>query len=70
MFKNRVLRNKYVPGREKVAGDWRQLHIRSSTDTYLSSNILRGEQMEEEMGMACSMYGRKKKCVQISGGET
>jgi len=70
VFKNRALRNNYVPGREEVAGGWRQLHMRSSTDIYLSSNILRGDQMEEEMGMACSMYGREKKFVQVSGGET
>jgi len=48
-----VLRNKHVPGREEVAGGWRQLHMRSSTDTHSSSNILRGDQMEKEMGMAC-----------------
>jgi len=54
----------------KKAGGWRQLHRRSATDTYSSLNILRGDQMEEEMGMACSMYGRETKCVQVSGGET
>jgi len=26
--------------------------------------------MEEEMGMACSMYGRENKHVQVSSGET
>jgi hypothetical protein len=70
VLKNRVLRNKYVPGREEVAGGWRQLHMRRSTDTYTSSNIFWGDQMEEEMGVACRMYGREKKCVQVSGGET
>lgn len=45
--------NYCVPGREEVAGGWRQLHMRSATDTYLSSIILRDDQMEEEMGMAC-----------------
>ena len=44
--------------------------MRRSTDTDSSSNILRGDQTEEEMGMACSMYGREKKCVQVSGWET
>jgi hypothetical protein len=67
MFKQRVLQNKYVPGRDEVGGGWRQLQMRNSSDT---SNTLRGDQMEEEMGVACSMYGREKKCLQVSGGET
>jgi hypothetical protein len=70
VFKYRVLRNKCVSGREDAAESWNQLHLSSYTDTYSSSNILRGDRMEEEMGMACNMYGREKKCVQVSGGET
>jgi len=25
--------------------------------------------MEDEMGVACGMYGGEEKCIQISGGE-
>jgi hypothetical protein len=44
--------------------------MKSSSDTNSSSNILRGDQMEDEMGVACSMYDRENKCVQVFGGET
>jgi hypothetical protein len=44
--------------------------MRSSADTYSSSNILRGDQIEDEMGITCSMYGREKKYVQVFDGET
>jgi hypothetical protein len=49
VLKNRLLWNKYVPGREE--GD--NCIMRSSTDTYSSTNILRGDQKDEEMG--CGM---------------
>jgi len=70
VFENRVLRRIFGPKRDEVTGEWRNLHLRSlmiCTD----NQILLGDQIEKnEMGRACSMYGRQKRCIQDFGGET
>jgi hypothetical protein len=40
VFKNRVLRNIFVPQRKGVTGDWRGLHNKEYHDLYPAPNII------------------------------
>jgi hypothetical protein len=40
VFENRVLRRKFGPKREKVAGGWRRLHNEELRNLYNSPNII------------------------------
>jgi hypothetical protein len=42
------------------AGGWRKCTVR----TFITSVLHQDHQMKNEMGGACSTYGRDKKCVQ------
>ena len=39
MFENRVLRRIFGPKRDKVTGEWRNLHNEKHNDLYASPNI-------------------------------
>jgi hypothetical protein len=66
-----VLRGIFGPKRDEATGEWRRLHNEELNDLYSSPNIIRViKSRKNEMGGACSTYGRKERCVQDSGGET
>ena len=68
MFENRVLRRIFGPKREEVTGEWRRLHNEELYGLYCSSNII-GVIKKNEMGGACSTYGRQERCIQGFGAE-
>jgi hypothetical protein len=41
VFENRVLRRKFIPNREEMAGDWRRLYNEELRQLYVSSSIIR-----------------------------
>jgi hypothetical protein len=41
VFENRVLRRKFGPKRDEVAGGWRRLHNEEINNLYASPNIIR-----------------------------
>jgi hypothetical protein len=61
---NRVLRRIFGPKRGKVRRDWRKLRNEGLLTKYYL-----GDQIEtNEMGGACSTYGREERCIQSFGG--
>jgi len=59
VFENRVLRRIFGSKRDKVTGEWRKLHNEELNDMYYFTKYCSSNQIEEnEMGAACSMYGR------------
>jgi hypothetical protein len=71
VYENRVLRRIFGPKWEEITGKWRRLHKDGLYALYSSSNTFAGDQIKtNEMGMACSKYGRLGMCIQGSGGET
>jgi hypothetical protein len=67
VFENRVLRRIFGPNWDEATGEWRRLHNEELNDLYSSPNI---NQIENEMGGACSTYGGEDRCIQDFGGET
>jgi hypothetical protein len=41
LFENRVLRRIFGPKRDKITGEWRELHNEEPNDPYCSPNIVR-----------------------------
>ena len=71
VFENRVLRRIFGPRMDGVTGEWSKLHNGELNDLYFSSNIFRGDKIEKnEVGGACSAYGREERRIQSFGGET
>jgi len=69
VFRNRVLRKIFYSKSVGVMRDWR-IHIMGNFKKYKSHHIYSDDQgKENEMGGACSMYGRKEKCGRGFGGE-
>ena len=68
MSENRVLRRICGPRRDEVTGEWRKLHNVELNDLYSSPNIDKID--KNEMGWACSAYGREERCIQGFGGGT
>jgi hypothetical protein len=49
---NRVLRRRFVPKREEVAGGWRRLHNEVLHNLYASPNVIRAmKSRRDERGM-------------------
>jgi hypothetical protein len=60
-----------VPKRDKVTGEWRKLHNEEFNNLYSSLNIvLVIKSKKNQMGGACSAYGREERCIQGCGEET
>jgi hypothetical protein len=57
VFENRVLGKIFGPKRDRVTGEWRRLHNKELNDLYSSPNIIWSDQIKNEVGGACSMYG-------------
>jgi hypothetical protein len=53
VFKNRVLRRIFGAKRDKVTGEWRELHNEELRDLYSSPSIIRIK--SRRMGWTCSM---------------
>jgi hypothetical protein len=68
-IENRVLRRVFGPKRDEVAGERRKLHNKELNDL-CHTKYYAGDQIENEMGGACSMYGGKERRIQGFGGET
>ena len=61
VFKNRVLRRIFGPKRDKVTGEWRQLHNEDLNDLYTSPNIIqviRSRRMRWDGYVACMWENR------------
>ena len=56
--------------RDEVTGEWRKLHIEELNDIYCSPQHCSGNEIENEMGGACSAYGCGLRRIQEFGGET
>jgi hypothetical protein len=69
VFMNRVLRRIFGPKRDEGTRECREPHNEELSDLYCSLNIIRVRK-KNEMGGACSMYGREVMCIQGFGGET
>jgi len=53
-----------------VTEEWRKLHNDELNDLYCSPNIVRVIKIEKnEMGGACSAYGREERRIQGFGGD-
>jgi len=65
-----VLRKIFDPMRDKVTGDWRQLHSEKLHDLYFSPNIIRVNKSNSVMDRACGTYGGQDRCIQGFGGAT
>jgi hypothetical protein len=59
VFKNRVLRRMVQSKRDEVTREWRKLHNDKLNYLYASPNIFRVIIEKNEMGGACSTYGRE-----------
>jgi hypothetical protein len=70
VFEKRVSRRIFGSKRDEVTGEWRKLYSVQLNDLYLSPTIIRVINEKNEMGGACSAYGRVKRRVQCFGGET
>jgi hypothetical protein len=57
---NGILRRIFGPKREEVAGGWRRLHNEELHNLYDSPNIIRAIIKENEIGVTCSTYERRK----------
>jgi len=69
VFENRVLRRIFGPKREEVTGEWRKLHNEELNYLYCSPSVVSGDKIEKnEMGGACSAYGREERRIQGFGG--
>ena len=70
MSGRRVLRRIFGPTRDMVTGEWRKLHNEVLNDLY-SSPYNSGDHIKKnEMGGACSTYGREERRTQDFGRET
>jgi hypothetical protein len=49
---------------------WRKLHNEELNDLYSSPQYCAGDNIQNEMGGACSAYGGRERRVQGIGGET
>jgi hypothetical protein len=65
-----VLKRIFGHKRDEVTGEWRRLHNEELYGVYSSPNSVPGDQMKNEMGVACSTYGGEERCIQGFGGET
>jgi hypothetical protein len=69
VFEDRALRKIFGPKREQVSGSWRRLHSeefhKSVTGYYYNDQV-----KKDEMGGACSTYGRDEKRIQNFGRKT
>jgi hypothetical protein len=54
VFENRVLRRIFGSKRDEESGEWRKLHNEELNDLYSSAIIVQEENIEKEMGGACS----------------
>ena len=68
MVENRLLRRLFGPKRDKGTGEWRKLHTEELNDLHSSLHCL-GNEIENEVGGACSMYGGQQRCIQGFGGK-
>jgi hypothetical protein len=63
VFENRLLRI-FGPNGDEVIGEWRKLHNGELNDLYFSPSIVRVTIEKNEMGGACSSYGREERRIQ------
>jgi hypothetical protein len=59
-----------VPKWEEVIWERRKLHIEEISDFILLTKYCTGNKIENEMGRACSPYGKLESRIEIFGGET
>ena len=64
MFENMVLSRIFGPRRDEVTGEWREIH-----DEELLTQYCSGDEIENEMGGACSAYGGEERHTHGFGGD-
>jgi hypothetical protein len=68
MFENRVLRKLVWPKRDEVTGEWKNYITMCSVPF---TKYHSGDQIEKnQIGRACSTYGRHESCIHVIGGQT
>jgi hypothetical protein len=58
-YENRVLRRIFGPKRDEVTGEWRKLHNEALHALFLTQYCAGYKIKKNEMGGACSAYGRR-----------
>ena len=67
MLGNGVLRGIFGPKKGEITGECRKLH---NEESVLPTKYHSGDQIKKnELGRACSTYGRQEMCLQGFGGE-
>jgi hypothetical protein len=69
-FENRVLRKISGPKSDEVTRSGEDYITRSFVLSTPQQIILGDQIKKNEMGGACSTYGREERCIQVFGGET
>jgi len=71
VFENRVLRRIFVPKRDEVTGEWRELHNEELNDLYCSPNIVRViNSRRMRWAGHVARVGKKRVVKKGFGGET
>jgi len=70
VFEKRMLRRILGSENDDITEVWRRLHNGALRSILLSKYYLSDQIKKNQMGRACSMYGRQEICIQGFGGET
>jgi len=62
-----MFRRIFGPKRDEVTGEWKKLHSEEIKDVFITHQFSGDKIAKNEMGVACSSYGREKRHIQSFG---